>query len=124
MKKRIRLTESDLIKLIKRIINEQYDDESIASQIVAILLEIGMPDQYADGALMDLVEIEHNSSNVERRQLVSDFRSEINRILDKFGIGRNITDPKEKREFERKIRTIDILLDNLYRTMDSEINLN
>jgi hypothetical protein len=124
MKKRIRLTESDLIRLIKRIINEQYDDESIASQIVAILLEIGMPDQYADGALMDLVEIEHNSSNVERRQLVSDFRSEINRILDKFNIGRNITDPKEKREFERKIRTIDILLDNLYRTMDSEINLN
>jgi hypothetical protein len=124
MKKVIRLTESDLIKLVKRIINEQYDDESIASQIVNKLLEAGMPDQYADNALVDLIEIEQTNDNKERRQLVSDFRSEINRILDKFGVGRNITNPEEMRAFERKIRTVDILLSNLYRKIDSEISLN
>jgi len=109
MKKVIRLTESDLIKLVKRIINEQYDDESIASQIVNKLLEAGMPDQYADNALVDLIEIEQTNDNKERRQLVSDFRSEINRILDKFGVGRNITNPEEMRAFERKIRTVDLI---------------
>jgi len=124
MKKVIRLTESDLIRIVKRIINEQYDDESIASQIVNKLLEAGMPDQYADNALVDLIEIEQTNDNKERRQLVSDFRSEINRILDKFSVGRNISNPEEMRAFERKIRTVDILLSNLYRKIDSEISLN
>jgi hypothetical protein len=74
--------------------------------------------------LIDLIEIEQTNDIKERRQLVSDFRSEINRILDKFSVGRNISNPEEMRAFERKIRTVDILLSNLYRKIDSEISLN
>jgi hypothetical protein len=96
----------------------------MASVIVDKLLEAGMPDQYAEFALVDLIEIEQIADNNEKKQLVSDFKSEINRILNKFNVGRYITDPEKIRDFERKIRTVDILLDNLYRKIDSEINLN
>jgi hypothetical protein len=124
MKRIIKLTESDLRKIIKRVLKEQYNDESMASVIVDKLLEAGMPDQYAEFALVDLIEIEQIADNNEKKQLVSDFKSEINRILNKFNVGRYITDPEKIRDFERKIRTVDILLDNLYRKIDSEINLN
>jgi hypothetical protein len=124
MKRIIKLTESDLRKIIKRVLKEQYNDESMASVIVDKLLEAGMPDQYAEFALVDLIEIEQTADNNEKKQLVSDFKSEINRILNKFNVGRYITDPEKIRDFERKIRTVDILLDNLYRKIDSEINLN
>ena len=56
--------------------------------------------------------------------MVSDFKFEINRILNKFNVGKYITDPEEYRAFERKIITINTLLDNLYRKINSEINLN
>jgi|688.fasta_scaffold101462_4 hypothetical protein len=124
MKRIIKLTESDLRKIIKRVLKEQYNDESMASVIVDKLLEAGMPDQYAEFALVDLIEIEQIADNNEKKQLVSDFKSEINRVLNKFNVGRYITDPEKIRDFERKIRTVDILLDNLYRKIDSEINLN
>ena len=124
MKRIIKLTESDLRKIIKRVLKEQYNDESMASVIVDKLVEAGMPDQYAEFALVDLIEIEQTADNNEKKQLVSDFKSEINRILNKFNVGRYITDPEKIRDFERKIRTVDILLDNLYRKIDSEINLN
>jgi hypothetical protein len=124
MKRIIKLTESDLRKIIKRVLKEQYNDESMASVIVDKLLEAGMPDQYAEFALVDLIEIEQTADNNEKKQLVSDFKSEINRVLNKFNVGRYITDPEKIRDFERKIRTVDILLDNLYRKIDSEINLN
>jgi hypothetical protein len=124
MKRIIKLTESDLRKIIKQVLKEQYNDESMASVIVDKLLEAGMPDQYAEFALVDLIEIEQTADNNEKKQLVSDFKSEINRILNKFNVGRYITDPEKIRDFERKIRTVDILLDNLYRKIDSEINLN
>jgi hypothetical protein len=124
MKRIIKLTESDLRKIIKQVLKEQYNDESMASVIVDKLLEAGMPDQYAEFALVDLIEIEQIADNNEKKQLVSDFKSEINRILNKFNVGRYITDPEKIRDFERKIRTVDILLDNLYRKIDSEINLN
>jgi hypothetical protein len=124
MKRIIKLTESDLRKIIKRVLKEQYNDESMAPVIVDKLLEAGMPDQYAEFALVDLIEIEQIADNNEKKQLVSDFKSEINRILNKFNVGRYITDPEKIRDFERKIRTVDILLDNLYRKIDSEINLN
>jgi hypothetical protein len=124
MKRIIKLTESDLRKIIKQVLKEQYNDESMASVIVDKLLEAGMPDQYAEFALVDLIEIEQTADNNEKKQLVSDFKSEINRVLNKFNVGRYITDPEKIRDFERKIRTVDILLDNLYRKIDSEINLN
>ena len=124
MKRIVKLTEGDLRKIIKRVLNEQYNDESMASVIVDKLLEAGMPDQYAEFALVDLIEIEQTADNNEKKQLISDFKSEINRVLNKFNVGRYITDPEKIRDFERKIRTVDILLDNLYRKIDSEINLN
>jgi len=119
-----KLKENNLRKTIRRILREQYDTESIAPTIVAKLLEVGMPDQYAEFALMDLIEIEEISDKKEKSQLISDFKNEINRIFDKFNIGGGITDPKEMREFERKITTIDILLNNLYKEIDFSIGLN
>lgn len=119
-----KLKENNLRKTIRRILREQYDTESIAPTIVAKLLEIGIPDQYAEFALMDLIEIEGTSDKKEKSQLISDFKNEINRILDKFNIGRNLTSPKEIKDFQTKITTIDILLDNLYKEMDFIVGLN
>lgn len=123
MKRKVLIKESDLIRIINRVL-EQYDNESMSSQIVDKLIEVGLPDQYADNALMDLVEIEGTNDNEERRQLVSDFRSELNRIFNKFKVGKQIIDPEEKEIFFRKLKSIDILLDNLYRRIDSPISLN
>lgn len=116
--------KNNLRKTIKRILREQYDTESMASTIVDKLIEVGMPDQYAEFALMDLFEIENTSDKKEKSQLISDFKNEINRILDKFNVGRNLTSPKEIRDFERKITTIDILIDNLYNQMNFSVGLN
>lgn len=119
-----KLNENSLRKTIRRILREQYDNESVAPIIVDKLIEVGMPDQYAEIALMDLFEIEEASDKEEKSQLIFDFKNEVNRILDKFNIGRNLTSPKEIRDFERKITTIDILIDSLYNQINFSVGLN
>jgi hypothetical protein len=119
-----KLNENSLRKTIRRILREQYDNESVAPIIVDKLIEVGVPDQYAEIALMDLFEIEETSDKKEKSQLIFDFKNEVNRILDKFNIGRNLTSPKEIRDFERKITTIDILIDSLYNQINFSVGLN
>jgi len=88
MKKTIRLTESELIKVVKRIISEQYFDdiktsseESSGSNVVQNL-EREMEDykNKMDGFLSDL----KSSGNIDWNRFLKQVRNETSQIFDKY----------------------------------------
>ncbi len=124
MKKKIRISEKDLRKVLKKIISEQYDTESPANDIVAKLGEVGIPEQYLDAAKLDIIEIEGTKNFKEKRLLIQDFKNEINRVLAKFrlAIPKN---PEEKERLTKLFTALDIMIDNLsYKADVKNISLN
>ncbi len=124
MKKKIRINEKDLRKVLKKIISEQYDTESPANDIVAKLGEVGIPEQYLDAAKLDIIEIEGTKNFKEKRLLIQDFKNEINRVLAKFrlAIPKN---PEEKERLTKLFTALDIMIDNLsYKADVKNISLN
>lgn len=124
MKKKIRISEKDLRKVLKKIISEQYDTESPANDIVAKLGEVGIPEQYLDAAKLDIIEIEGTKNFKEKKLLIQDFKNEINRVLAKFrlAIPKN---PEEKERLTKLFTALDIMIDNLsYKADVKNISLN
>ncbi len=124
MKKKIRISEKDLRKVLKKIISEQYDTESPANDIVAKLGEVGIPEQYLDAAKLDIIEIEGTKNFKEKKLLIQDFKNEINRVLAKFrlAVPKN---PEEKERLTKLFTALDIMIDNLsYKADIKNISLN
>jgi len=102
--KKIKLKESDLRRIIKKIINEQYDMEPNSKGIIERLEKLGIEDKYLEQALVALTQIEATNDPQLRGRMIIHFKNEINRLLTHFNKGHE--------ESERNtIMSLDILLD-------------
>lgn len=119
MKRKILISESKLKKLISKVLSEQYDTESPSIDIMHKLIKIGIPDRVIDQAMEDIEKIEMVKDFNRKRDLVIQFKMNVNNFLDKHDI--NLDSPK----YANTIKLLDIALDRLYKKIDfSDISLN
>lgn len=113
--KRIKIKESDIRNIIRRIITENLDTYTISHEIIDRLERLGIEQKYLEQAMVALTDIESTKDPYRKFKKINNLKIEINKLLDYFNKG--------KTEDENNIiMSIDILLSN--NTITPRLSMN
>lgn len=89
MKKVIRLTESDLIRLIKRVIDEQYNETEFEPSVDYVSELKTKMDNYKNKMDRFLEDLK-SQGNIDKKRFLIQVRNQTNQILNQYDENENI----------------------------------